>query len=369
VNDYKHEETKLFDRFSSLIQKRDSLGRNLVGARQEITAPFGWFRYKEAFSRDLVTDLLNELDVKEGCLLDPFAGVGTACFAAAEAGLSATAVEIMPLGVEIMETRRDATLYARDLTSSVLSWWADNQPWEESGEVISFPHLNLTSGQFSEEVERKIGRFLYNISSIRDETTRRVLRLALMDSLEPVSFALRDGQYLRKNAHLITRGGKLRKTIAPFSEMLVKRLRRMAFDLVNVNELTASSWSRITILNESSLDLLANPSSDLPGAPFSAVITSPPYLNRYDYTRNYALELALLGLSEFDVLGLRQRLLTCTVENREKSLHGPIVDEADKLLNEQHLFTMICADLERQKPKVLLIIILSPAWFVTTSES
>ena len=31
---------------------------------------------------------------------------------------------------------------------------------------------------------------------------------------------------------------------------------------------------------------------------FDCLITSPPYCNRYDYTRTYALELAMLGIGE-----------------------------------------------------------------------
>ena len=50
---------------------------------------------------------------------------------------------------------------------------------------------------------------------------------------------------------------------------------------------------------------------------FAAVITSPPYANRYDYTRTYALELAYLGVGA-DIFRLRQALLSCTVENRSK---------------------------------------------------
>src|SRR5690606_22314494 len=46
-------------------------------------------------------------------------------------------------------------------------------------------------------------------------------------------------------------------------------------------------------------------------------ITSPPYCNRYDYTRTYALELAYLGVGE-DIYRLRQEQLSCTVENRSK---------------------------------------------------
>ena len=53
---------------------------------------------------------------------------------------------------------------------------------------------------------------------------------------------------------------------------------------------------------------------------FSAIITSPPYCNRYDYTRTYALELALLGVGEQQLSELRQDMLSCTVENRAKDL-------------------------------------------------
>jgi len=57
---------------------------------------------------------------------------------------------------------------------------------------------------------------------------------------------------------------------------------------------------------------------ELDSESFEAVITSPPYCNRYDYTRTYALELALLGMSDKEVSNLRQQLLSSTVENRSK---------------------------------------------------
>jgi site-specific DNA-methyltransferase (cytosine-N4-specific) len=50
----------------------------------------------------------------------------------------------------------------------------------------------------------------------------------------------------------------------------------------------------------------------------SGVITSPPYCNRYDYTRIYALELVYLGMGEKEIRQARQDLLSCTVESRTK---------------------------------------------------
>jgi hypothetical protein len=51
---------------------------------------------------------------------------------------------------------------------------------------------------------------------------------------------------------------------------------------------------------------------------FDFVLTSPPYANRYDYTRTYALELVFLGRGADEVKQLRQTMLSCTVENRDK---------------------------------------------------
>lgn len=48
------------------------------------------------------------------------------------------------------------------------------------------------------------------------------------------------------------------------------------------------------------------------------VITSPPYCNRYDYTRTYGLELAYLGKNDDEIKKMRQALLSCTVESKSK---------------------------------------------------
>ena len=56
----------------------------------------------------------------------------------------------------------------------------------------------------------------------------------------------------------------------------------------------------------------------MPADSLDFVLTSPPYANRYDYTRTYALELVYLGCDAEEVKYLRQTMLSCTVENRDK---------------------------------------------------
>lgn len=94
----------------------------------------------------------------------------------------------------------------------------------------------------------------------------------------------------------------------------------------------------------------------LPSNSFDAVFTSPPYCNRYDYIRTYALELALLGVTGDALIALRQEMLSCTVENRSKALlainpdwHTPI-----EVANGQVLLQVILEHLNNQKERKII---------------
>ena len=108
----------------------------------------------------------------------------------------------------------------------------------------------------------------------------------------------------------------------------------------------------INLYNGSCLDVMPN----LQGMTYDAVITSPPYCNRYDYTRTYALELALLGINEPDLISHRQHMLSCTVENRAKDLltFNPRWITAIDATDRQELLQTILAYLDNQKAQGLL---------------
>jgi len=97
-----------------------------------------------------------------------------------------------------------------------------------------------------------------------------------------------------------------------------------------------------------------HPSSHKPS--LTCILTSPPYCNRYDYTRTYALELALLGVDEAGLVNLRQAMLSCTVENRTKELLklNPAWHKAIEAADQQPLLQSILRYLESQKELDLL---------------
>jgi SAM-dependent methyltransferase len=135
--------------------------------------------------------------------------------------------------------------------------------------------------------------------------------------LEEVSYTRKDGQYLRWDYRS---GRKLAKrfdkgTIHEFSTAIQKRLAEFRQDLQQRNGGTFSNHAHI--IEGSCLHELPKLHADH----FDLVLTSPPYCNRYDYTRTYALELAFCGCDEEAIRQLRQTLLSATVENKSKREH------------------------------------------------
>lgn len=113
--------------------------------------------------------------------------------------------------------------------------------------------------------------------------------------------------------------------------------------------LNAGSRQRgdIELHSGSCLDIMPT----LPDSLYDAIITSPPYCNRYDYTRTYALELALLGINEQELAKLRQQMLSCTVENQPKDLLkiNHQWSAAIEAANQQQLLQAILKYLDDQK--------------------
>ena len=135
-----------------------------------------------------------------------------------------------------------------------------------------------------------------------------------MSVLESVSYTRKDGQYLRWD-HRSGRQLRARVNkgpILPLPFALETRLGEMAEDLPFLKHRYGGGQPEF--ISGSSLERLRL----LPDSSFDTVITSPPYANRYDYTRTYALELAWLGYDQDAFNALRQSMLSSTVENRSK---------------------------------------------------
>lgn len=286
-------------------------------------AVYRWFKYKEAFSAGLVEYLLSRYQIADGVLLDPFAGSGTALFAAAGFGIKAEGIELLPIGQAIIATKQliDCEINQREVER--LAYWVKVQPWRNYPSSCPLNELAITRGAYPPQTILSMERFLAAIQE-ESEHVRAVLLFALLCILESISYTRKDGQYLRWDHRSGRRQGSRpfdKGKILPFDRVITEKLQEIATDLRNADAPqdlfgTTRARAEIKLHRGSCLEILPG----LPSRKYDCLITSPPYCNRYDYTRTYALELAVLGADELSIARLRQEMLSCTVENRPKSL-------------------------------------------------
>jgi hypothetical protein len=304
------------------ISVNAELDRSLVSFQANKNQPiYGWFKYKEGFSARLVDYILDALATKPGVLLDPFAGSGAALFAARQRGWSGIGIEVLPVGFYSMAARQhveriDAKIFEQEVKRAVAVDFSEHYSPE-----WDFRHITITAGAFPRATEKCLAGYrAYCANRITDTLVRSLFEYAAFCVLEEVSYTRKDGQYLRWDHRCIrTRvAGEFDKgRIYGFREAVLRKLRTMADDLAGASGLFAEGQAArgaLDLRQGSCLDVLPN----LPACSVDLVITSPPYCNRYDYTRTYALELAFLGCGDAEVKALRQAMVSCTVENKEK---------------------------------------------------
>ena len=273
-------------------------------------------------------------------VLDPFSGVGTTPLIAAGWGLQATGIEIMPIGVLAGQAISCAANClnpdAFNAEAKELLEWVISRG--EAHDEYAFPHVPITAAAFPLETEADLAKAREYIGQVEDDTIRSLLNFACMSVLESVSFTRKDGQYLRWDYRS---GRQLRARvhkgpILSFPDALGARLTEIAEDTEPLKALygkrspefiTGSCLEQLHLLPDSSFDL---------------VVTSPPYANRYDYTRTYALELAWLGYDQPAFTALRQSMLSATVENKSKRQwlrevyrESQLLDAATNMYDEQ----------------------------------
>ena len=353
------EDAALTAHFRPKLKVNYDLTRALVSFQANKTAAgYRWFKFKEGFSSVLVHYVFDQLRVGSGTVIDPFAGSGATLFSASERGLDAVGIELLPIGWEVIRARKAAIQHV-DKVISTLRNWIRQKPWQDSnGRQVPFRHLRITEGAFPPKAERRLKSYLGVLSYVRDAASKSVLRLALLSILEEISYTRKDGQYLRWDYRSGRRQGTKpfdKGLIRDFDVAILEKLRHFLNDLDSASDLFGNASrpkfsGKVEVICGSCLEELPK----LPTNSFSALMSSPPYCNRYDYTRTYALELALLDIDEVGIRQLRQQMLSCTVENKEKEGLADLVgvksfEMARQIFEEQQLLSAICHYLDYLK--------------------
>jgi hypothetical protein len=315
-------------KYSSKLKINSDLSRKIVSFQQNKAEPiFQWFSYREGFSKQLVDYLFNDFNLLcDHNVLDPFAGSGATLFCAQAFGASSQGFELLPVGKFFVDSRLKVNelgaLKIIDLATKLLT---DNA-WKECKDLTyEFQHLSITEGCFPAQTEKDLNSYISYWEFVGKHEAW-LSKLVVFCILERISFTRKDGQYLRWDYRAVRKRvmSKFDKGVIPSFEKAASEKLHQIIETLSDSEFQNNLYfenkpkvtGKIKIEQGSNFDLIDSVENES----IDCIVTSPPYCNRYDYTRTYALELAFLGINQTELSSLRQQLLTCTVENRPKTL-------------------------------------------------
>lgn len=232
-----------------------------------------WYYFKEGFSKSLVDIFLDKFELNESSLvLDPFCGSGTTLLACKQGGIKSIGFDVSPFFVFVSKVKtRDYDLDKLRESISKLSEWRFERPKH-------IPKEKYIRKVFSRYTLEDFVFYRDKILEIDDEKIRDFLFLALVDSAIKASWTLKDGAVVK-----IDKRGK-----PPLKKYFKYKVKRMFKDL------KALGLGPI----ETSVDIGDAREMKLEDGLVDAVITSPPYLNKIEYTKIYSIEMSFLGYPE-----------------------------------------------------------------------
>ena len=255
------------------VTERLAWGRWMTPKHARATARHRWYLFPHSFSPEFVVALIDEWCLTSAdLLLDPFVGSGTTPLAARARRVTTVGYDLMPLAAFVSNVKSYS--YQLDHTQGI---------WGELKANLEVDRRSPSTRSYPALVSRALsdGRAdaLDSISRAIDETTcssayRDFFQLALLAIIPHMSHAVANGGWLRWQ----NMGDKASCAKGRF----IKRVELMMSDLEEPQE--GADGERVAMIADARAMPAANDT-------YTAVITSPPYPNRHDYTRIFGVEL------------------------------------------------------------------------------
>ena len=261
------------------IEENLRIGKLLTFNPNKRLPIYNWFYFKEGFSRDLVLMLLEIMHVrKDEKVLDPCCGVGTTLLACREIGLKSLGFDVLPIAIFA------STVKLSDYNVDVLKEYRKKITGTKfvKPDVSDVP--NFVKRFFSNYALEDIYFLREEINKhVKNEMEKRFFMLALVNAALRCSYIKKDGAVL-----------KIRKRKVPslryvYNRMLNKMIHDLYSNLEKTNAFVGYGDCRGLPLDDECIDV---------------IITSPPYLNKTEYTKIFGIEHFLI--SDFYKPGLQK---------------------------------------------------------------
>ncbi len=247
-----------------------------------------WFKFKEAFSPNLLVGEINRLKRFPSTCIDPCGGCGTTGVSAQFLGIRPTIIEINPFLADLVEAKlatyvpskvRGAYLEVVRCTPTLS---VEPKSMLAAGPATFLKQKGSERWVFPDDVIHRVLQYREAISQLQNPSHRRLFRVLLGSILVDVSNVLVNGK-----------GRKYRRNW-PDTQSTAKDVDRRFRDrclkaLSDIAQFRYRPESDYAIRRGSFRDHLAEADTH------DLAFFSPPYPNSFDYTDIYNLELWVLG--------------------------------------------------------------------------
>jgi tRNA G10 N-methylase Trm11 len=316
---------RLEDKFATCLREELQLAKLVSYVGNKSVPLLRLYRYKEAFAFHFVEAFISRLGLREkDYLFDPFCGMGTTLFAASQKGISSIGVDKLPIGVFVARTL--PTFYLLKPGQIRKTFEKLKTKVHRAPPASVALDVAIMKVAFPPDTLLALRKWKTVIDDLKSPL-KDVFVLLFLSILEPCSYTSKDGQFLR----LV----REKETAKP-EEALERKVNESERDVQLIKELKYNhSVQRPSVYLGDTRDLSDITFDRQP----TAIITSPPYANRYDYTRSYSLELCFNFVRDFTELkALRFGILRSHIESKvgteEKPPH-PAVKEVVDILRER----------------------------------
>ncbi|MHA1730461.1 MAG: hypothetical protein ACTSU5_00875 [Promethearchaeota archaeon] len=292
---------------------------HLLNFREAMKLPIhNWYEYKEGFSPALILKLLRELGVnREGLVLDPFCGGGTLPLTCFYENIPSVGFEANPFSqflarVKTRKYERADIRLARDMLPRVL---------DTSGEPPEFEtEFSMIDRVFERGILESLLKIRENITDICSKThrLRDFFKLGWLAVLEGLSNYRKAGNGLKKKVRS-KRAGMFERGRDPAVNAFSEKIGAMISDLEDFALPNSPKIPPPRVIGDScqKVDEYLDDNS------VSGTIFSPPYLNCFDYSEIYKVE---LWFGEFvarysDLKVLRSKSLISHMNNQRLRNH------------------------------------------------
>jgi len=279
------------------LTKKLDWGKYVSPMSDRLTAPFNWYAFKHRFGSGLVANMFKEFGLKKGdTVFDPYCGGATTLIKAKLDGYNAVGLDLSPFPVFL------ANVLTRTFNPARLKKQLGNISHDVDNSV-NIPDVGILDKSFTKQTLKYIYSLRNSINTL-DTNARDFYLFSLLCILNDVSKAKKSGGFLR-----ITDQEKIPKRIV--KSMFIKKSEQL-LEAIKLYRFTDASVKAVLG------DARAYP-DEVRQERYDAILTSPPYPNRHDYTRIYELELLVGFIDTHQSLkNLRYETLRSHVEAKKQ---------------------------------------------------